>query len=70
MNGETGVLRTIEEPLHLIKKIPNNKFLAFNERKKIFEIECHQYHEVEFKLALNEKNWDKVKEILKIIAGS
>lgn len=38
MNGETGVLRTIEQPLHLVKKLKERKFLAFNESKKVFEI--------------------------------
>ena len=32
MNGETGVLKTIEEPLYLLRKLPNNKFVAFSER--------------------------------------
>lgn len=30
MNGETGVMKTIDEPMHLIKKLDGNKFLAFN----------------------------------------
>ena len=38
MNGETGVLKTLEEPMHLVKKIDDKKFLAFNETKKIFEV--------------------------------
>ena len=70
MNGENGVIKTIEQPLHLLKKLPNNKFLAFSERKKVFEIDCNQYKEVQFKLALNEKNWDKVKETLQALVGS
>ena len=30
MNGETGVLKTLEEPLHLVRKLDDKKFLAFN----------------------------------------
>ena len=46
-----------------VKNIKTNK-KQISERKKVFEIDCNQYKEVEFKLALNEKNWDKVKETL------
>ena len=28
------VLKTLEEPMHLVKKIDDKKFLAFNETKK------------------------------------
>lgn len=46
MNGETGVMKTIEEPLHLLMKLQGNKFLVFNERKKIFEVEFPDYKEI------------------------
>jgi coatomer protein complex subunit alpha (xenin) len=31
MNGETGLLKTLEKPIHLLKKCADNKFLAFND---------------------------------------
>jgi hypothetical protein len=54
-------LRTIDEPLHLIKKIGDQKFLAFEPTKKLINIECPEYHEIEFKLAVNDHDWAKVK---------
>jgi len=30
MNGETGLLKTLNEPMHLVKKIKDTRFLAFN----------------------------------------
>ena len=36
MNGETGLLRTLEKSFHLLKKISDNKLLAFNDEDKIF----------------------------------
>lgn len=46
MNGETGVLKTIDEPFHILKKIEGTKFLAFNKTKKIFEIQFPDYTEI------------------------
>ncbi len=31
MNGETGLLKTLEKPIHLLKKSGESKFLAFND---------------------------------------
>lgn len=36
LNGETGVLKTLEEPMHLVRKLAERKFLAFNETRKVF----------------------------------
>lgn len=30
MNGETGLLKTLDEPMHLVKKLKDTRFLAFN----------------------------------------
>lgn len=46
MNGETGLLKTLDEPLHLVKKLSDKKFFAFNENKKLFEVECPDYAEI------------------------
>lgn len=70
MNGETGVLQTLEQPLHLLLKQKGNKFLAFNETKKIFEIEFPDYKEIELKMALNDHNFEKVKAILATMSDS
>ena len=64
MNGETGVMKTIEEPLHLLLKLKGNKFLAFNERQKIFELQFPDYKEIQFKMALNDRDFERVKSIL------
>lgn len=37
-NGETGVLKTLDQPLHLVSKLADRKFLAFNATRKVFEI--------------------------------
>jgi coatomer protein complex subunit alpha (xenin) len=55
INGETGVLKTLEQPLHLVRKLAERKFLAFNVPKKVFEVECPEYLDIEFKLAVHEK---------------
>ena len=39
--------------MHLVKKVDDKKFIAFNETKKIFEVECPEYHDIEFKLAVH-----------------
>jgi hypothetical protein len=44
MNGETGVLKTIDEPFHILQKLDNNKFLAFNKRQKVFEVQFPDYN--------------------------
>lgn len=46
LNGETGVLKTLDKPLHLVKKLSDRKFLAFNETKKIFQVECPEYEDI------------------------
>lgn len=38
MNGETGLLKTLEKSIHLLKKISDNKLLAFDSEDKIIEI--------------------------------
>lgn len=35
-NGETGVLKTLDQPLHLVRKLADRKFLAFNATRKVF----------------------------------
>jgi len=65
MNGETGILKCIEEPLHLVKKIANYKYLAFSEKNKIFEVECRKFDELDFKMALLEKDWGNVHRLIK-----
>ena len=40
INGETGLLKTLEEPMHLVKKLDKQRFLVFNETQKVFEVEC------------------------------
>jgi len=30
LNGETGVMKNIDEPMHLVRKMGDRKFLAFN----------------------------------------
>ena len=65
MNGENGILKTIEEPLHLLKKIDSCKFLAFSESNKVFEEEHQTMSQIQFKLAVGEKDWEKVRSILK-----
>lgn len=65
LNGETGILKCIEEPLHLVKKIANYKYLAFSEKNKVFEVECHRFDELEFKLALLEKDWENIHRLIK-----
>ena len=64
LNGETGVLKNIDEPMHLVRKMGDRKFLAFNETKKIFEVECPEYLDIEFKLAVQEKDWKAVDEMV------
>jgi hypothetical protein len=46
MNGETGVLKTLDEPFHILKKLENNKFLSFNKRQKVFEFQLPDYTEI------------------------
>ena len=65
INGETGVLKTLDRPLNLVKKLGNRKYLVFNETQKIFELECPEYLDIEFKLAVQEKEWTKVEEMIK-----
>lgn len=65
MNGETGVLKTLDEPMHLVKKLDATKFLAFNETKKVFEVECPEYLDIEFKLAVQNKEWKRVEDMVK-----
>ncbi len=55
LNGETGVLKTLEQPLHLVRKLADRRFLAFNATKKVFEVECPEYDDIEFKLAVQGK---------------
>jgi hypothetical protein len=59
------VLKTLDQPLHLVRKLADRKFLAFNATKKVFEIECPEYLDIEFKLAVHEKEWNKVDEMVK-----
>jgi coatomer subunit alpha len=61
INGETGVLKTLDQPLHLVRKLAERKFLAFNATKKVFEVECPEYLDIEFKLAVQEKDWPRVQ---------
>lgn len=70
MNGETGVLKTIDEPFHILQKLDNNKFLAFNKRQKVFEVQFPDYNEIEFKMAISERKVDKIKEVLSKIGES
>jgi coatomer protein complex subunit alpha (xenin) len=65
LSGETGILKSIEEPLHLVKKISNYKYLAFSEKNKVFEIECHKFDELEFKIALLDKDWETVHKLIR-----
>lgn len=44
MNGETGVLKTLEEPFHILQKMEGNKFLAFSKKNKVFEIKFPDYN--------------------------
>jgi hypothetical protein len=46
MNGETGILKSIEEPLHLIKKTGTHEYLAFSQLKRVFKISCPKYDEL------------------------
>lgn len=43
----------------------DQKFLAFNETKKIFEVECPEYQDIEFKLAVERKDWPGVDAMVK-----
>ena len=43
----------------------DRKFLAFNETKKIFEVECPEYLDIEFKLAVQAREWKSVDEMVK-----
>lgn len=61
------MIKTLEEPLRLIKKLPNNKFLVFHEKEKLIEIEFPEYQDIEFKIAICNKEWDKVKKIIKSV---
>jgi coatomer subunit alpha len=69
LNGETGVLRTLEQPLHLVRKLADRRFLAFNATRKVFEVECPEYEDIEFKLAVQGKEWGRVKEMVQSRLG-
>ena len=51
--------------MHLVKKIANYKYLAFSEKNKIFELECRKFDELDFKLALLEKDWPNIHRLIK-----
>jgi hypothetical protein len=63
------VLKTLDQPLHLVRKLADRKFLAFNATRKVFEIECPEYDDIEFKLAVQEKQWPRVQEMVKTKLG-
>ena len=65
MSGENGVLKTLDQPLHLVRMLAERRFLAFNTTKKVFEVECPDYLDVEFKLAVYEKQLTKVEDMVK-----
>lgn len=68
-NGETGVLKTLEQPLHLVRKLTDRKFLAFNVTKKVFEVEYPDYQDIQFKLAVLNKEWAQVDDMVKTKLG-
>jgi hypothetical protein len=63
------VLKTLDQPLHLVRKLADRKFLAFNATRKVFEMECPEYEDIEFKLAVQEKDWPRVQEMVKTKLG-
>ncbi len=70
MNGETGVLKTIDEPFHLLQKLEGNKFLVFNKSKKVFEYQFPDYTEIQFRMAVCEKKVDQIKLMLSKVGES
>lgn len=48
-----------------MKKLSPYKYLAFNQKNKILEIECEKLQELDFKLALVEKDWETVHRLVK-----
>lgn len=43
MNGETGVLKTIEKLIHILAKLEGNKFLTFEQKQKVTQIQFPEY---------------------------
>ena len=64
MSGETGVLKTLEEPFHILQKVEGSKFLAFSKKHKVFEIKFPDYNEIHLKMAINDRDVDKIKMLL------
>lgn len=48
-----------------MRKLADRRFLAFNATRKVFEVECPEYEDIEFKLAVQEKEWSKVQEMVR-----
>jgi hypothetical protein len=55
--------------MHLVRKLSETKFLAFNESKKYFEVDCLDYLDIDFKLAVQAKEWKQVEHLVKNKVG-
>ncbi len=59
------MLKTLDESFRLLKKVKERKFLAFVESKRMIEVDCPDYVDIEFKLAVQNKQWASVDDMVK-----
>lgn len=70
MDGQTGIIKTIDKPLHFLQKLADDKYIIFNEKDKVSEIAFPDFVDLEFKIAISENDVKKIRSLVEKIKGT